>query len=60
MALLEHFVKLLSNENDLVIDPFMGSGSTGVVCKKNNRNFIGIELDSEYYEIAQKRIEDCI
>lgn len=60
VALLEHFVKLLSNENDLVIDPFMGSGSTGVVCKKNNRNFIGIELDSEYYEIAQKRIEDCI
>jgi len=60
VVLLEHFVKLLSNENDLVIDPFMGSGSTGVVCKKNNRNFIGIELDSEYYEIAQKRIEDCI
>lgn len=60
VALLEHFVKLLSNENDLVIDPFMGSGSTGVVCKKNNRNFIGIEVNSEYYEIAQKRIEDCI
>lgn len=60
VALLEHFVKLLSNENDLVIDPFMGSGSTGVVCKKNNRNFIGIEINSEYYEIAQKRIEDCI
>lgn len=60
IALLEHFVKLLSNEGDLIVDPFMGSGSTGVACKKLERNFIGVELDREYYEIAQKRIEDCI
>lgn len=60
IALLEHFIKLLSNDGDLVIDPFMGSGSTGVACKKNNRNFIGIELESQYYEIAKHRIEDCI
>lgn len=60
IALLEHFVKLLSNEGDLVVDPFMGSGSTGVVCKKLGRNFVGVEFDKEYYEIAQKRIEDCI
>lgn len=60
IALLEHFVKLLSNEGDLVIDPFMGSGSTGVVCKKLNRNFIGVELDKEYYEIAQRRLEGCL
>ena len=59
-VLLEHFIKLLSNEGDLIVDPFMGSGSTGVVCKKHNRNFIGVELDSEYYEIAKKRIEECI
>ena len=59
-ALLEHFVKLLSDEDNLIVDPFMGSGSTGVVCKKCNRNFIGIELDSEYFEIARKRIEECI
>lgn len=60
IALLEHFVKLLSNEGDLVVDPFMGSGSTGVVCKKLGRNFVGVEFDKEYYEIAQRRIEDCI
>lgn len=60
IALLEHFVKLLSNKGDLVVDPFMGSGSTGVVCKKMGRNFVGVEFDKEYYEIAQRRIEDCI
>lgn len=57
VALLNHFITLLSNEGDLVVDPFMGSGSTGVACKQSNRNFIGIELDKEYYEIAKKRIE---
>tara|TARA_R100001510_G_C7656812_1_gene217275 strand:- start:6668 stop:7513 length:846 start_codon:yes stop_codon:yes gene_type:complete len=45
-----------SNEGDTVLDPFMGSGTTGVVCKKLNRNFIGIELDPEYFKIAEKRI----
>lgn len=45
-----------SNEEDTVFDPFMGSGTTGVVCKNFNRNFIGIELDEEYFEIAKKRI----
>lgn len=45
-----------SNEGDTVLDPFMGSGTTGVACKKLNRNFIGIELDPEYFEIAKKRI----
>ena len=60
IVLLEHFIKLLSNEGDLVVDPFMGSGSTGIVCKKSGRDFIGIELDKEYFNIAKKRIEDCI
>lgn len=60
VALLNHFITLLSNEGDLVVDPFMGSGSTGVACKQSNRNFIGIELDKEYYEIAKKRIEGGI
>ncbi|MFA7537896.1 MAG: site-specific DNA-methyltransferase [Candidatus Cloacimonadaceae bacterium] len=46
-----------SKEGDTVIDPFMGSGTTGVVAKRFNRNFIGIEIDDEYFEIAQKRIE---
>ena len=50
-------IKSWSNENDVVLDCFMGSGTTGVVCKKINRNFIGIELDKEYFEIAKKRID---
>ena len=47
-----------SNENDVVLDPFMGSGTTGVACKELHRNFIGIELDKKYFEIAKKRIEE--
>ena len=47
-----------SNEGDIVFDPMMGSGTTGVACKNLNRNFIGIELDENYFNIAKKRIED--
>ena len=47
-----------SNENELILDPFMGGGTTGVACINTNRNFIGIELDEEYFEIAKKRIEE--
>ena len=50
-------IKNSSNENDVVLDPFMGSGTTGVSCKELHRNFIGIELDKTYFEIAKKRIE---
>ena len=46
-----------SNEGDIVLDCFMGSGTTGVACKNINRNFIGIELDEQYYQIAKNRIE---
>jgi len=42
-----------------VLDPFMGSGTTGVACVKTGRNFIGIEIDETYFKIAQKRIEDA-
>ena len=45
-----------SNEGDIVLDPFMGSGTTGVACKNLNRNFIGIELDENYFNIAKERI----
>ena len=48
-----------SNEGDIVLDPFMGSGTTGVACANTGRSFIGIELDAGYYGIAQKRINDA-
>ncbi len=56
VLLLEDLIKTFSNENDLVVDLTMGSGSTGVACVNTNRNFIGIELDDKYFEIAKKRI----
>lgn len=58
VPLLEYIIKTSSNENDIVLDCFMGSGSTGVACINTNRNFIGIELDDNYFEIAKKRIEE--
>lgn len=54
--LLKVLIENSSNENDLVLDCFMGSGSTGVACKELNRNFIGFELDEKYFEIAKSRI----
>lgn len=58
VALLEDLIKTYTNENDVVLDNCMGSGSTGVACKRTNRRFIGIELDDNYFEIAKKRIEE--
>jgi site-specific DNA-methyltransferase (adenine-specific) len=49
-----------SNENDLVLDCFMGSGNTGVACMNTNRKFMGIELDKNYFEIAKNRIEESL
>lgn len=57
VLLLEDLIKTFSNENDLVCDLTMGSGSTGVACKNTNRNFIGIEKDDKYFDIAVKRIK---
>lgn len=48
-----------SNEGDTILDCFMGSGTTGVACVNTNRNFIGMEIDPQYFEIAKKRIEDA-
>ena len=58
VALMEWLLKYYSKEGDVVLDPTMGSGSTGVACKNMNRNFIGIEKDPEIYEVAVNRIED--
>jgi len=58
-GLIQHFVEILSNPKDTVLDPFMGSGTTGVVAKRTDRDFIGIELDEEYFKIAQERIQEA-
>lgn len=56
--ILNGIIKLNTNENDLVFDPFIGSGSCGLVCKETNRNFIGCEIDEKYFTIAKDRIEN--
>ena len=55
VALLKWLIKTYTNKNDLVLDFTMGSGSTGVACNETNRNFIGIELEEKYYQIAKER-----
>lgn len=56
VALMEYLIKTYTNEGETVLDFTMGSGTTGVACKNLNRNFIGIELDKDYFEIAKARI----
>ena len=60
VALLEYLIKTYTNEKDTVLDFTMGSGSTGVACKNLNRNFIGIEKDKTYFEIAEKTLANTI
>ena len=57
VELMKILIENSSNEGDTILDPFMGSGSTGVACKELSRNFIGIELDKQYFDIAESRIE---
>ena len=59
VALLEDLIQTYSNEGNTILDFTMGSGSTGVACVNTNRNFIGIELDEGYFQIAKQRIENC-
>lgn len=59
VKLLEYLIKTYTKENDTVLDFTMGSGSTGVACLETNRNFIGIELEPKYYEIAEQRIKEA-
>jgi site-specific DNA-methyltransferase (adenine-specific) len=58
VALFEYLIKTYTNEDETVLDNCMGSGTSGVACKNLNRNFIGIELDPEYFKIAEKRINE--
>ena len=60
IALMEYLVKLITRDGQTVLDPFMGSGTTGLAAKNLNRNFIGIEMDKGYFEIARERIENGI
>ena len=59
VALMEYLIKTYTNEDEVVLDFTMGSGSTGVAARNTNRKFIGIELDSDYFRIALERITQC-
>ena len=59
IKLMEYLIKLVSRENAVVLDPFMGSGTTGIACVKLNRKFIGIEKEEDYIKIAEARIEEA-
>jgi len=58
LALIERIIKASSKEGDLVLDPFLGSGTTAVVCQNLNRNFIGIEINPDYCKISEKRLKE--
>lgn len=58
LKLMDEIIKVHTNENDIILDPFMGSGSTGIAAIKNNRKFIGIELDDEYFKISVDRFNN--
>ena len=60
IKLIMNFVKISSNKNDLILDPFLGSGTTAVACKQLKRNFIGIEISPEYCKIANERLRQEI
>ena len=60
VALLEYLIKTYTNEDDIILDNCMGSGSTGVACVNTGREFIGIELDENYYNIAKNRISQAL
>lgn len=59
VELVEYFIKGSTEVGDLVLDPFIGTGTTGVACKKLSRNYIGFDLQQEYIDFATTRIEQC-
>lgn len=59
VSLIGKALRISTNEGQTVLDPYMGSGTTGVACMQTGRNFIGIEIDSHYFQIAERRIQDA-
>jgi len=59
VKLMRHLIELFTSEGDTILDPFMGSGTTGVACVQTGRNFIGIEIDPTYFAIAERRIKEA-
>ena len=57
---MEYLIRTYSNEGETILDNTMGSGTTGVACMNTNRNFIGIEMDENYYKIAEERIKNAV
>ena len=55
---MEHLIKIFSKKKALVVDPFLGSGTTAIACKNTGRKCIGIELNKEYFEISKKRLNE--
>lgn len=58
VALIEHIVRVFTREGDVVLDPFMGSGTTGEACLKSSRRFVGIELNEEYFKVSENRLSE--
>lgn len=58
--LMERIIKFISNPGDTIVDPFMGSGTTGIACLNTGRNFVGFEIDKAYYDMAVERIKEEI
>ncbi|MFH1909183.1 MAG: site-specific DNA-methyltransferase, partial [Chloroflexota bacterium] len=59
VELPRRLIQLYTFENEIVLDPFMGSGQTAIAARKSNRHFLGYEIDEKYVELARKRIADC-
>lgn len=58
VKLISHFIELVTNPGDIILDPYIGSGTTAVAAKLLGRGYVGIELESEYYDIAKRRVDD--
>jgi len=60
LAMMEHIIQASTRPGAMVLDPFMGSGTTAIACINTSRNFIGFELDKHYYDIAKERIQKAL